>query len=43
MPVESIRLVLEPDGFFDRNPALDIPDPAVASAAGNGDSCCSSS
>jgi primary-amine oxidase len=28
MPVEAIRLVLEPDGFFDRNPALDIPDPA---------------
>ncbi|HEV7965503.1 MAG TPA: tyramine oxidase, partial [Actinoplanes sp.] len=41
MPVESIRLVLEPDGFFDRNPALDIPDPAAAPAAGNGGSCCS--
>ena len=29
MPVEAIHLVLEPDGFFDRNPALDIPDPAA--------------
>jgi primary-amine oxidase len=29
MPVESIHLALEPDGFFDRNPALDIPDPAA--------------
>jgi primary-amine oxidase len=36
MPVESIRLVLEPDGFFDRNPALDVPDPAAARTA----SCC---
>ena len=24
MPVDSLRMVLEPDGFFDRNPALDI-------------------
>jgi primary-amine oxidase len=38
MPVEVIRLVLEPDGFFDRNPALDVPDPAVARGGG---SCCS--
>jgi primary-amine oxidase len=29
MPVEAIHLMLEPDGFFDRNPALDIPDPAA--------------
>ncbi|GLY03148.1 amine oxidase [Actinoplanes sp. NBRC 101535] len=39
MPVEAIHLVLEPDGFFDRNPALDIPDPAAA--RGSGSSCCS--
>jgi primary-amine oxidase len=38
MPVESIRLVLAPDGFFDRNPALDIPDPAARAGEG---SCCS--
>jgi primary-amine oxidase len=37
MPVETIRLVLEPDGFSDRNPALDVPDPA----AGAGSSRCS--
>ena len=37
MPVETIHLVLEPDGFFDRNPALDVPDPAAARA---GDACC---
>jgi primary-amine oxidase len=34
MPVDTIHLVLEPDGFFDRNPAMDIPNPAA-------DSCCS--
>ncbi|GAA1607694.1 primary-amine oxidase [Actinoplanes couchii] len=38
MPVEAIHLVLEPDGFFDRNPALDIPDPA---ASRGGSTCCS--
>jgi primary-amine oxidase len=38
MPVEAIRLILEPDGFFDRNPALDIPDPAGAREGG--DACC---
>jgi primary-amine oxidase len=38
MPVESIRLVLAPDGFFDRNPALDIPDPVARAGEG---SCCS--
>jgi hypothetical protein len=25
MPVERIGFVLKPDGFFDRNPALDVP------------------
>ncbi|MEV6344191.1 primary-amine oxidase [Actinoplanes sp. NPDC051851] len=39
MPVEAIHLVLEPDGFFDRNPALDIPDPAAT--RDHGSSCCS--
>jgi primary-amine oxidase len=39
MPVESIGMVLAPDGFFDRNPAMDIPDPA---AKNDGASCCSS-
>jgi primary-amine oxidase len=34
MPVDTIHLVLEPDGFFDRNPSLDVPNPAA-------DSCCS--
>jgi primary-amine oxidase len=29
---------LEPDGFFDRNPALDIPDPAAGPATGS--TCC---
>lgn len=36
MPVESIRMVLAPDGFFDRNPTMDIPDPAAAASA----DCC---
>ncbi|WP_433441156.1 primary-amine oxidase [Nonomuraea sp. CA-141351] len=36
MPVDHIKLVFEPDGFFARNPAMDIPDPAVT-----GDDCCS--
>lgn len=30
MPVAKARLRLEPDGFFDRNPALDVPVPAAA-------------
>ncbi|MFC5833897.1 primary-amine oxidase [Nonomuraea insulae] len=36
MPVDRLTLVFEPDGFFDRNPAMDIPDPAATS-----DHCCS--
>jgi primary-amine oxidase len=28
MPVERIGFMLKPVGFFDRNPALDIPPPA---------------
>jgi primary-amine oxidase len=27
MPVESVGFCLKPDGFFDRNPALDVPPP----------------
>ena len=27
MPVSSIGFLLRPDGFFDRNPALDLPPP----------------
>jgi primary-amine oxidase len=27
MPVERIGFALKPDGFFDRNPALDVPPP----------------
>ncbi|MFE7076761.1 primary-amine oxidase [Streptomyces sp. NPDC057620] len=35
MPVDRVRLVFEPDGFFDRNPAMDIPDPSAGA-----DHCC---
>ncbi|MGW0651039.1 copper amine oxidase, partial [Streptomyces umbrinus] len=35
MPVDRVRLVFEPDGFFDRNPAMDIPDPSAGT-----DHCC---
>jgi primary-amine oxidase len=27
MPVDTLRMVLEPDGFFDRNPAMDVSAP----------------
>ena len=27
MPVSSVGFMLRPDGFFDRNPALDLPPP----------------
>ncbi|WP_084606254.1 primary-amine oxidase [Agreia bicolorata] len=41
MPVDHIGLRLEPDGFFDRNPSLDVPpsaesDHCAAPAAGDG-------
>ena len=29
MPVASVGFMLRPDGFFDRNPALDLPPPAT--------------
>ncbi|EHN11469.1 Monoamine oxidase [Patulibacter medicamentivorans] len=40
MPVDTIGLVLEPDGFFDRNPTMDVPAPERA--GGHGDACCGS-
>jgi primary-amine oxidase len=41
MPVDRISLRLEPDGFFDRNPSLDVPpeagpDHCAAPAVGDG-------
>lgn len=42
MPVDRIGLALEPDGFFDRNPALDVPDPhASCGVDGHGEEGCS--
>lgn len=35
MPVDTIGLRLEPDGFFDRNPALDVPPSAPGHASGH--------
>jgi Cu2+-containing amine oxidase len=29
MPVSSIGFHLKPDGFFARNPAMDLPPPSV--------------
>ncbi|MEO3858750.1 primary-amine oxidase [Acrocarpospora sp. B8E8] len=47
MPVDTLRMVLEPDGFFDRNPAMDIPAPARktghATPGDQAPSCCSPS
>jgi primary-amine oxidase len=40
MPVHRIGLRLEPDGFFARNPSLDVPV-LKAHAAGGHDSACS--
>jgi primary-amine oxidase len=42
MPVARARLRLEPDGFFDRNPALDVPAPVSCHAPGPAaaDHCC---
>ena len=28
MPVVSVGFLLRPDGFFDRNPAIDLPPPS---------------
>ncbi len=41
MPVDSTGFVLKPHGFFDENPALDVPEPAAAHRPGEaGPGCC---
>jgi primary-amine oxidase len=40
MPVHRIGLRLEPDGFFDRNPSLDLPAPMSHGSSEEGDACC---
>jgi primary-amine oxidase len=35
MPVTYIGFMLKPVGFFDRNPALDVPRPAANGACGH--------
>lgn len=40
MPVHRIGMRLEPDGFFDRNPSLDLPEPKHHSTGGS-TQCCS--
>jgi len=30
MPVATLGFMLKPDGFFERNPALDLPPPVTA-------------
>ncbi|BCB83088.1 primary-amine oxidase [Phytohabitans suffuscus] len=40
MSVHRIGMRLEPDGFFDRNPALDLPAPRAHEGAGHGGACC---
>ncbi len=42
MPVASIGFMLKPVGFFDRNPALDVPRPMKHGANGDGAACCHS-
>jgi primary-amine oxidase len=42
MPVASIGFMLKPVGFFDRNPALDVPRPMKHGAHGDGAACCHS-
>ena len=36
MPVEYCGFLLAPVGFFERNPALDLPPPASAHCAADG-------
>jgi primary-amine oxidase len=37
MPVDRLGFMLKPDGFFDRNPALDVPPSAEhCHPSGNG-------
>lgn len=40
MPVTTIGFMLKPSGFFDKNPALDVPPPARHGSNGHGESCC---
>jgi primary-amine oxidase len=42
MPVARLGFMLKPVGFFDRNPALDVPRPTGHSANGHGGACCAS-
>ncbi|MGO2110547.1 MAG: copper amine oxidase, partial [Pseudoclavibacter sp.] len=52
MPVDIYRFKLKPNGFFDRNPALDVPDwstrhagagaAGAADAGADGGGCCAS-
>ncbi|GAA4547295.1 primary-amine oxidase [Amycolatopsis samaneae] len=36
MPVDHTGFTLRPDGFFDRNPTLDLPEPGCHQEEGNG-------
>ena len=40
MPVTYIGFSLKPVGFFDRNPALDVPRPTPHATCGHGDASC---
>jgi primary-amine oxidase len=40
MPVDYAGFRLKPHGFFDENPALDVPEPRAAHGPVDGDSCC---
>ena len=40
MPVTPIGFMLKPAGFFDRNPALDVPRPMPHGACTSGESAC---
>jgi len=39
MPADVVSFQLKPAGFFDRNPALDLPRTARAHHGGSGPSC----
>ena len=40
MPVARLGFMLKPVGFFDRNPALDVPRPTKHGANDHGGACC---